>query len=62
MTELLLGERVGTGDTARATWRVSDVIDAAFYIGEVRELSFPQDCGGYHKIWSYSKTISWSVL
>lgn len=39
---------MGSSDTARATWRASDMIDTAFYICEVRELSFPQDCRGYH--------------
>lgn len=49
VTELLLGEHVGSSDPARATWSVSDMIDAAFYVWEVGELSFPQGCGGYHK-------------
>lgn len=53
---------MGTSDTARATWRLSGMMYAAFYICEAGELSFPQGCGDYHKIGSYSKTVSWSVL
>lgn len=39
----LLGEHVGTSDTARAMWRVSAVTDAALWVGEIAELGFPQD-------------------